>query len=236
MTHERVVLITGAAGGLGLAVARAFAAEGARLALTGRRPEELQTLLHDLELDETRAFGFAADLTQAAEVSAWVEAVKAKWGRADVLVNVAGGYKAGQPVHALDEADWDFLLDLNARSTFLVCRAVVPLMLAQGGGKIVNVGARGGLTGSKNSAAYAVAKSAVHRLTESLSAELREHNINVNAVLPSTLDTPANRAAMPKADPAKWVTPEAMADVIAFLASDAGRAIHGALIPVYGLS
>ncbi len=236
MTHERVVLITGAAGGLGPAVARVFAAEGARLALAGRRPEALQTLLHDLELDETRAFGFAADLTRAADVSAWVEVVRAKWGRADVLVNVAGGYQAGRPVHELEEADWDFMLNLNARSTFLVCRAVVPLMLAQGGGKIVNVGARGGLTGGKNSAAYAVAKSAVHRLTESLSAELREHHINVNAVLPSALDTPANRAAMPKADPAKWVTPEDLAAVIAFLASDAARAIHGALIPVYGLS
>lgn len=236
MSNDRVVLITGVTGGLGPAVVRAFAAEGARLALTSRRPEELQTQLHDLELDEARAFGFAADLTKAADVAAWVDAVSAKWGRADVLVNLAGGYRGGQPVHELAEADWDFLLDLNARATFLACRAVVPLMLAQGGGQIINVGARGGLTGGKHNAAYAVAKAAVHRLTEALAAELRDRHINVNAVLPSTVDTPANRAALAKADPTRWVTPEDLAAVITFLASPAARAIHGALIPVYGLS
>jgi NAD(P)-dependent dehydrogenase (short-subunit alcohol dehydrogenase family) len=236
MPHDPVVLVTGAAGGLGPAVVRAFAERGARLGLTSRKVDDLAGVIEPLGLGDDHALIFPADLTKAADVAAWVEAVRAKWGRADVLVNVAGGYRSGKPMHEMDEADWDFMLDLNARSVFLVCRAVVPVMLAQGEGKIVNVGARGGLMGGRNSAAYAAAKSAVHRLTESLSAELREKNINVNAVLPSSLDTPANRSSMPKADPNKWVKPEDLAAVIVFLASDAARAIHGALIPVYGLS
>jgi NAD(P)-dependent dehydrogenase (short-subunit alcohol dehydrogenase family) len=236
METERVVLITGAAGHLGAAVTRRFAADGARLALAERKLEKMQTLIRELHLKDDDALAFAADLTKADEVKAWAQAVQARWGRADVLVNVAGGYKAGTPVHELDEADWDFMLNLNARAAFLACRAVVPLMLAQGGGKIINVSARAGLAGAKHSAAYAASKAAILRLTESLSAELRDQNINVNAVLPSIIDTPPNRAAMPKADPAKWVAPDDLASVIVFLASDAARAIHGALIPVYGLS
>ncbi len=234
--NNQVAFITGAGGALGGAVAHAFAQAGARLALADVRLEAVQRTAEALALPADHVLTTSVDLTQAASVQSWVDEAHARFGRADILVNIAGGYKAGVPVHELSETDWDFMFNLNARTAFLACRAVVPHMLAQGGGKIINVGARGGLVGGKNSAAYAVAKSAVHRLTESLSAELRERNINVNAVLPSIIDTPANRASMPNANFGAWVSGADLANVLVFLASEASRAIHGALIPVYGLS
>lgn len=234
MDTNRVVLITGATGGLGPYVVRAFAEQGARVAPAGRKLEEAEAVARDTGLEAERALPFAVDVTNAASVAGWIEAIKQKWGRADVLVNIAGGYKPGKPVHEMDEADWDFMLNLNARSAFLTCRAVVPLMLAQGSGKIVNIGAKQGLAAGRKSTAYAVSKSAVLRLTEALSAEVRDRDVNVNAIIPSTIDTPANRAAQPDADPSRWVAPEDLTAVILFLASDAARAIHGALIPVYG--
>jgi NAD(P)-dependent dehydrogenase (short-subunit alcohol dehydrogenase family) len=234
MNTDRVILITGATGNFGPHVARAFAAEGDRLALTGRSVEPAEALIQELDLGADRAFAHAADVTKAQSVADWVNAVKDKWGRADVLVNTAGGYKPGKPVHEMDEADWDFMLNLNARSTFLACRAVIPLMLAQGSGKIINIGAKAGLAAGRKSTGYAASKAAVLRLTEALSAEVRDQNINVNAVIPSTIDTPGNRNAQPNADTSKWVKPEALAAVIVFLASDAASAIHGAHIPVYG--
>jgi NAD(P)-dependent dehydrogenase (short-subunit alcohol dehydrogenase family) len=235
MDSERVVLITGATGDFGPYVARAFAQAGACLAPTARKLDQAQALAADLGLGDDRALPFAVDVTQADSVAAWVAAVLARWGRVDVLVNVAGGYKSGAPLADTQEADLDFMFNLNARSAFLTCRAVIPPMLAQGGGKIVNIGAKAGLQAGRKSTAYAVSKAAVLRLTEALSAEVREHNINVNAVIPSTIDTPGNRAGQPNADTSKWVKPEDLAAVVLFLASDAARAIHGAQIPIYGI-
>ena len=160
----------------------------------------------------------------------------ARFGRIDVLVNTVGGFRAGTPVHETPLETWDFMFQLNARTAFLASRAVIPHMLQQGQGKLIHVAARAALTGAAKMAAYSVAKSAVVRLTESMAAELRRANIHVNCVLPGTIDTPQNRAAMPAADHSRWVKPEAIADVILFLASDAARAIHGAAIPVYGQS
>lgn len=234
MDNDRVVLITGASGEFGPYVARAFAQTGARLSLTARKLEQAEALAAGLGLGADRALPYGVDLTKAESVAGWVEAIMAKWGRADVLVNLAGGYKPGKPVHKLDEADLDFMLNINFRSTWLACRAVVPLMLDQQSGKIVNVGAKAGLAAGRKSTAYAVAKAGVLRLTEALSAEVRDQNINVNAVIPSTIDTLANRLAQPDADPTKWVKPEDLAAVIVFLASDAANAVHGAEVPVYG--
>jgi NAD(P)-dependent dehydrogenase (short-subunit alcohol dehydrogenase family) len=235
MDSERVVLITGATGDFGPYVARVFAQAGARLAPTARKLAQAQALAADLGLGDDRSLPFAVDVTQADSVAAWVAAVLAKWGRVDVLVNVAGGYKPGAPVAEMQEADLDYMFNLNARSAFLTCRAVIPPMLAQRGGKIVNIGAKAGLQAGRKSTAYAVSKAAVLRLTDALSAEVREQNINVNAIIPSTIDTPGNRAGQPNADSSKWVAPEDLAAVVLFLASDAARAIHGAQIPVYGV-
>jgi NAD(P)-dependent dehydrogenase (short-subunit alcohol dehydrogenase family) len=165
-------------------------------------------------------------------VEAMVEEAAERLGRIDVLANVAGGYRAGTAVHETPLETWDFMLNLNARTAFSVSRAVIPHMLQQGAGKIIHVSARAGQQGSAKMAAYSASKSAVLRLTESMAAELKRQDINVNCVLPSTIDTPQNREAMPNADYSRWVKPEAIADVIMFLASDAARAVHGAAIPV----
>ena len=229
---DRVVIVTGAAGNLGSAVARAFQAAGAKLVLVDRAPERLQRLFPDLVDSASHLLATSVDLLDAEAVTKTVEETVQRFGRIDVLVNTAGGYRAGTPLHETPAETWDFMLDLNARTVLITSQAVIPHLLEQGAGKIVNVAARAALKGGRNMAAYSAAKSAVVRLTESMAAELKPQAINVNCVLPSTIDTPQNRAAMPKADHSRWVKPEDLADVILFLASDAARAVHGAAIPV----
>ncbi|MDH7486402.1 MAG: SDR family NAD(P)-dependent oxidoreductase [Anaerolineae bacterium] len=231
---DRVVIVTGAAGNLGQAVARAFLAAGARLVLVDRAADRLPHLFPELAASPDHFLATSVDLTDAAAVETMVAEAIRRFGRIDVLVNVAGGWRGGQAVHDTDLDTWDFLFDLNVRTTVTASRAVIPHMLAQGQGCIVNVAAKAGLEGTARNAAYSAAKSAVIRLTESMAAELKKEGINVNCVLPSTIDTPQNREAMPKADRSRWVEPEAIADVILFLASDAARAVQGAAIPVYG--
>ena len=224
----KTCLITGAAGNLGRAVAQAFASEGAALILMDLHAEQLRSVYGG----EAEGRRFApADLTDAQSVARALPA----GARIDVLCNIAGGFRMGQPVHETTDDTWELMLGLNAKSVINCARTVVPGMIAAGRGKIINIGAIAGLSGKANMAAYIASKSAVIRLTESMAAELRDKGINVNCVLPSTIDTPQNRKDMPKADPKRWVAPEALADVILFLASDAARAIHGASIPVSGL-
>ena len=211
---DRVVMVTGAAGNLGRALVKAFTASGASVV-----PIDLPTNLLD-----------------QAQVDAAVQKAIQQFKRIDVLCNIAGGFRMGAPVHETSDKDWNFLFDLNARTVLHTARAVVPHMIAAGGGKIVNVGAYAAQKGAAQMGAYIASKSAVIRLTETMAAELRDKNINVNCVLPTIIDTPENRAAMPKADPRRWVAPEDLASVIVFLASDAARAIHGAALPVTGLS
>ncbi|GMV59485.1 MAG: 2-hydroxycyclohexane-1-carbonyl-CoA dehydrogenase [Betaproteobacteria bacterium] len=230
---NRTVVITGAAGNLGRAVAAAFASRGAALVLLDRSEEALRKAYGSG--DERRLLA-AVDLLDAAQIEGLVKQVVARFGRIDVLCNIAGGFRMGEAVHETSDATWNFLMDLNARTLLNAVRAVVPQMLAAGGGKIVNVGAASAQKGVAMMGAYVASKSAVIRLTESMAAELREKNINVNCVLPTIIDTPDNRAAMPGADPKRWVAPEDLASVILFLASDAARAIHGAAVPVAGLS
>jgi len=230
---DRTVIVTGAAGNLGRAVAAAFAGLGANLVLVDLKVEAL-----------TRAYGDAggkrlfapANLLDPAQAESVAQRSVERFGRIDVLANLAGGFRMGEPVHATSAAMLDFLLDLNVRTMLAMSHAAVPRMLAAGRGKVVNVGAFSAQKGAAMMGAYVATKSAVIRLTEAMAAELREQGINVNCVLPTTIDTPENRAAMPDADPARWVAPEALAAVIGFLASDDARAIHGALIPVAGLS
>ena len=211
----RVVMVTGAAGNLGRAVAKAFADLGATVAPVERKD---------------------ADLRDAQSVQQAVDRLLAQHGRIDVLCNVAGAFRMGPPLHETPEADWDSMFEVNAKSVLHASRAVVPAMLRQGSGKIVNVAAYAAQKGSAGMGAYVASKSAVIRITETMAAELREKNINVNCVLPTIIDTPENRAAMPKSDPRRWVATADLAAVIVFLASDAARAVHGAAIPVTGLS
>jgi NAD(P)-dependent dehydrogenase (short-subunit alcohol dehydrogenase family) len=225
---ERTVMLTGAAGNLGRAVAAAFAAAGANLALIDLKRGSLQ--------DGERQLVLETDLLDAQSVQAAVAKAAQRFGGIDVLCNIAGGFRMGPAVHETSDKDWNFLLDINARTMLNMTRAVVPLMLKAGGGKIVNIGAFAAQKGAAQMGAYIASKSAVIRLTETMAAELREKNINVNCVLPTIIDTPENRAAMPKADPKRWVAPADLAQVIVFLSSDAARAIHGAALPVTGLS
>ena len=224
----KTCLITGAAGNLGRAVAGAFHAAGAALILMDHQEQLLRSVYGSG--DERRRFALA-DLRDAGSVARALP----EGTRIDILCNLAGGFRMGQPVHETPEDTWDLMLGLNAKSVVNCARAVVPGMLAVGYGKIINVAAVAGLSGKANMGPYSASKSAVIRLTESMSAELRDKGINVNCILPSIIDTPENRTDMPKADPRRWVAPEALAEVVLFLASDAARAIHGAAIPVTGL-
>lgn len=232
----RVAIVTGVSGNLGAAVATAFQQAGANLVLVDRAPDRLQRLFPTLSNSPDHYLATSIDLTDTEAVDAMVEATISRFGRIDVLANAVGGYRAGKPVHETLWQDWEFLLTLNAKTAFLTSKAVVPHMLDQGSGKIVHVSARAALRGGARSVAYSASKCAVVRLVESLAAELRHDNINVNCVLPGTIDTPQNRQAMPKADHARWVPPEAIADVMLFLASDAAWAVNGAAVPVYGRS
>jgi NAD(P)-dependent dehydrogenase (short-subunit alcohol dehydrogenase family) len=230
---NQIVMITGAAGNLGQAVAASFAAAGANLVLLDLNEAALGKIASTGAPDVLRQ---RVDLADPASISAAVGAVIARFGRIDVLCNLAGGFHMGEKVHEMPADKWNFMMELNAGSVLRMSHDVVPHMLKAGGGKIVNIGAFSALSGKAEMSAYVASKSAVIRLTESMAAELRSHNINVNCVLPSIIDTPQNRAAMPKADPKRWVAPEALADVLMFLCSPAARAIHGAAIPVVGLS
>ncbi len=224
----RVAMITGASGALGRAVVAAARQAGARTILVDRR-STISPVDDELVLE--------GDLTSETEVARVVEEGLSRMGRLDVLFNVAGGFEMGPAFHEMPLESWDRMLDMNARTAFLTCRAVIPHMLKnEGGGKIVNVAARAALEGKAKMAPYVVSKAAVVRLTESLAAEYRASGINVNCVLPGTIDTPRNREDMPKAHFDRWVPPEALADAILFLASDQARAIHGAALPVFGLS
>jgi len=224
----RTVVLTGASGNLGRVVASAFADTGASLALLDVKPGSTQ--------ESAKQIFVQTDLFDAQSVQAAADRILQRFGRIDVLCNLAGGFRMGSPVHETSAQDWDFLFNLNARTVLHTAKAMVPAMLERGGGKIVNVAAYAAQKGAARMGAYAASKSAVIRLTETMAAELREHNINVNCVLPTIIDTPQNRADMPDADPRRWVAPADLAQVIVFLASEAARAIHGAAVPVRGLS
>jgi NAD(P)-dependent dehydrogenase (short-subunit alcohol dehydrogenase family) len=231
--EHQTVMVTGAAGNLGQAVAAAFAAQGARLVLLGRQVDSLRTVFGEEGADRLYV---QTDLLDARQVAAALAAAVARFGRVDVLCNLAGGFRMGETVHETSDSTWDYLQDINVRTLLNMVRAVVPHMLECGSGKIVNVGAFAAQKGVAQMGAYCAAKSSVMRLTEAMAAELREKNINVNCVLPTIIDTPENRAAMPDADPSRWVAPKDLASVIVFLASDAARAVHGTTLPVTGLS
>ncbi len=229
----QVVVVTGAVGTLGSALAPAFADAGAHVApidhRSGRLAKAFPTLdaAHHLLLDGVDA----ADEQAAAQA---VARVLERFGRIDVLVNSAGGFTGGAPIHETPLDEWDQMLRLNLRTALVMSRAVTPQMISQGAGCIVHVGSRAGVVGGANVAAYAASKRALQTLAESQAAELKGKGVTVNIVLPSTIDSEQARAGSPKADPAKWVTPASLAGVILFLASPLAHDVTGAALPVYG--
>jgi NAD(P)-dependent dehydrogenase (short-subunit alcohol dehydrogenase family) len=230
------VLITGAAGALGGATARHLAGKGRSIALVDVPPADARIRELANELGKARGFGF--DIRSA---PAWAEAlprIEKDLGAPSGAVLVAGGWQGGKPLHEIDDAECDAMMAMNLDTAQRSLRALLPGMIARGGGSIVVVGSRVAARPwtSTHAAAYAASKAAVVALAEVVAAEVLESGVRVNAVLPSTLDTPANRRAMPKADPSRWVALESAAAVIAFLLSDDARDVSGASIPLYGRS
>ena len=227
----KVVVVTGAFGVLGAAVARAFAAHGARLAaldLAMHPPEALAA-----ELGEQHLLLGGVDLGELESSRRAMAAAAMRFGGIDVLVNVAGGFQ-WQTLLEGDVETWDQLYRMNLRTAVVACKVALPALIERGRGAIVNVGAGAAARASAGMGAYTASKAGVQRLTESLADELKEHGIRVNAVLPSIIDTPRNRADMPNADHSRWVRPEALAEAVMFLASDAASAVTGAALPVRG--
>ncbi|MCP3022749.1 SDR family NAD(P)-dependent oxidoreductase [Cupriavidus basilensis] len=231
----RRIVITGAGGALGRAVTQAFADEGARLALIDRDVEVLRAHAPVPEAADWHLL-LAADVTSTDSMAVAARSILDAFGGVDVLVHVAGGFEMGELVHALSRESWMRMMDLNAWSLVAVTQHLLPAMLAQGAGKVVAVTARGAASGAAAMGAYCASKSALQRLVESLSHEVRRAGVNVNSVAPGTLDTHANRQAMPAADPTDWVSTASAARAIAFLASDAAQAIHGQHVVLDGLS
>jgi NAD(P)-dependent dehydrogenase (short-subunit alcohol dehydrogenase family) len=231
-TASRVVVITGAFGALGRAVAAAFAQRGAQLALLDVAPQPPVVVREHLG-PAPLLFG-GVDLTDMEATRRVMSATAMRFGGIDVLVNIAGGFRWEKLADG-DPETWDQLYAMNLRTAVVCCKAVLPAMLERGAGRIVNIGAAAAVArAGAGMGAYTAAKAGVLRLTESLSEEVKDRGLTVNAILPGTIDTPRNRVDMPDADFSRWVAPEAIADVILFLASDAARAVTGAAIPVQG--
>jgi NAD(P)-dependent dehydrogenase (short-subunit alcohol dehydrogenase family) len=221
----KVVIVTGASGALGKVVAEVALARGARVAGIDHAPSQIAASANRIELG-------GVDLTDPAQAKAAIDAVAARFGRLDALLNIAGGF-AFETVAEGDTKTWQRMYALNVLTALNASRSAIPHLIASPAGRIVNVGAMGALQAGSGMGPYAASKAGVHRLTEALAAEWKG-KITVNAVLPSTIDTSANRASMPKANFAKWVTPQELADVMLFLAGDAASAVTGALLPVSG--
>jgi len=229
-----VALVAGGTGGLGQAVSLAFLREGAMVTATYRRQEEFAALKTAAGASAALLAGYDVDVTDEAAVRQLVAKILAENGRLDALVNTVGGYAGGIKLWELDTKVFEQMLALNLRSGYALSRAVIPAMLKQGHGAIVNVCAKAALDHAAGASAYAASKAAALALMDSLAADLKGTGVRVNSVLPSIMDTPANRQAMPGADFAKWPKTEDVARVILFLCSDDARVVHGAAVPVYG--
>ena len=221
----KVVVVTGASGALGKVVAETALARGAKVAGVDYAPSQAPATMNRMELG-------GVDLSDTAAAKKAIDAVASHFGRLDALINIAGSF-AFETVAEGDAKTWQRMYALNVLTALNASRSALPHLAASRSARIVNIGAIGGLQAGAGMGAYAASKAGVHRLTEALAAEWKG-KITVNAVLPSIIDTPANRASMPKADFTKWVTPQELAEVILFLASDAASAVTGALIPVSG--
>lgn len=230
----QVIVVAGGTGGLGCAVSEAFLDEGATVIVTYRTQTEFDALAHAAAANSARLEGHRVDVTDEAATLQLMQEVVARHTRLDALVNAVGGYAGGVQLWNLPSTTLDRMLDLNLRAGYVLSKAVVPAMLRQARGSIVNIAAKAALEPPAGAAAYAASKAAALALMDSLAAEVAGTGVRVNSVLPSIIDTEANRKAMPKADFAKWPKAADIARVILFLCSDDAGVIHGAAIPVYG--
>ena len=231
-----MVLVTGGTGALGRAVTQAFVKAGASVFVSYIIPEEVTMLKNQLGQEQNRVTIIEADLIKDESVHGLVNTVLRQSGRGDFLANVVGGYAGGPPIHETTEEDFDFMLKLNLKTAFLISKAVLRPMIERKQGKIVHIASRTGLKGEATVGPYSISKASVIRLTETIAEEVRDYGINCNCLMPSVIDTEANRKAMPDADFSTWVKPEEIARVILFLCSENAKIINGAAIPVYGQS
>jgi len=231
---QSVALIAGGTGGLGRAVSLAFLEEGAEVIVTYRKQEELSALNRDSRQHSARLTGQQVDVTDEAQVRQLIDSVLAKHGRVDITVNSVGAYAGGAKLWEIKANVFEAMLALNLRSGYVLSSAVVPAMLRQKKGSIVNIASKAAFDHAAGAAAYVASKAAAVAMIDSLAEDLRGTGVRANSVLPSIIDTEANRAAMPNADFSKWPKPEDIARVILFLCSDDAKLIHGGAIPVYG--
>lgn len=231
--NDRVALITGGTGGLGRDVVAAFLGEGALVCTTYTNRKYLDSISDLKEKFGGKLIFAKADVTKIRDMSKVVERTLKEFGRIDFLINIVGGFAMAK-ITETDEELWDKMMNMNLKSAFVCSKSVVPQMIKQKYGCIINIGAKPALKGAKNMSAYGASKAGVLNLTQSMADELSDSNINVNAIIPGTMDTPRNRKDMPKADFNKWVKPEEIAEVLVFLCSKHGDKISGAVLPVYG--
>jgi NAD(P)-dependent dehydrogenase (short-subunit alcohol dehydrogenase family) len=234
--QNKVALVAGGTGGLGRPVALAFIEQVCKVTVTYRRAEEWNALQSAAGAHKQNLEGFSIDVTDQSAVAGLIRNLVAKHGHLDALVNTVGGYVGGVNLWELDAKMFEQMLALNLRSGFELSRAAIPVMLKQSSGSIVNVAAKAAVDHGAGASAYAASKAAAVAMMDSLAADLKGTGVRVNSILPSIIDTEANRKAMPKSDFAKWPKPEDIARVILFLCSDDAKVIHGAAIPVYGSS
>ncbi len=246
MTHEfsfprlagKVALVTGATGGLGRVIVRRLVEQGARVAAVYRDEAKFRSLLAELSAPPEAVAGFPADVTVEASVLDLVQKVVARFGRIDIALAAAGAYRGGADIAGAGTEDWDSLMSLNLRAVFLCLKSVLPHMVRQNYGRIVAVSARQAVDrrARARSGAYSVSKAGLVVLVETIAEEFKKYDITANCLLPGTIDTPSNRAALPGSDASKWVQPEDIAEAALFLASEDSRAVNGAAIPVFGKS
>jgi NAD(P)-dependent dehydrogenase (short-subunit alcohol dehydrogenase family) len=230
----KVILVAGGTGGLGHAVSLAFLEEGAKVVVTYRNPEEFAALQRAIGANGSSLEGQQLDITDEAAVGKLVDSIVARHSRLDAMVNTVGAYAGGVKLWELDTKIFDQMLALNLRTGYALSRAAIAPMLKQKSGAIVNVAAKAAFDHAAGASAYAASKAAALAMIDSLAADAKGTGVRVNSILPSIIDTAANRKAMPNADFATWPKPEDIARVILFLCSDEAKVIHGAAIPVYG--
>ena len=232
----RVVLVAGGTGGLGRAASSAFLDEGAEVAVTYRNQPDWETFKNSVAANALRLQGHEVDVTDETAVNQLIQKILLKHGRLDAMVNAVGGYAGGLKLWEMETKVFEQMLNLNLRSGYALSRAAVRAMLRQGRGAIVNVAAKAAVDHAAGASAYAASKAAAVAMLDALAADVKGTGVRVNTILPSIIDTEANRKAMPKADFSQWPKPQDIARVILFLCSDDAKVIHGAAIPVYGAS
>jgi NAD(P)-dependent dehydrogenase (short-subunit alcohol dehydrogenase family) len=223
----KVVLVTGANGGLGNYVTQAFLDAGATVVGTSRK-------IQQTDFDNSNFTALAAEISNSAGAKTLADEVAGRFGRLDVLAHTVGGFAGGQSIVETDDATFQRMFDLNLNSVFHILRAAVPLLRKTGSGRIIAIGSRAALEPGAGVGAYSASKAAMVSLIRTVALENKDAGLTANVLLPGTMDTPANRKAIPNADVSKWVQPASVAALVVWLASEAGKDVNGSVIPVYG--